>query len=324
MGAGNFFDRILPKPRPAWRTAALVYVVPSLLLYELNSLRPDYNPIAIRMAVLQFFNAYLALAVLLYLGYRHKDRRSLVAAWGLIAVMLIGFIRSMGTRLSHHGLCGGMALGAGLQVRWVVLIAAMVINPVRTDSATWRGWTRTSPLWRRSHPGWGLEPGFRGCVSSRDIQPGRTSRDGEPTNLILAQAIDYVPEQVYNRGDGMGISTSLGSQDSPQTGVHGSPFQPLRCGVRLLTSKAHGLPQRPPGVRRMEFWRAGVLSWGSWRSSGPLLGHNGRRGDASTLASIILVGLCSCFSLALAIPAAVTFAAGVLRPCGHCPTGRAC
>lgn len=334
MSGGNFFDRILPKPGPAWSTAVLVYLVPSLILYGLITLRPDYIPITIRMAVFQFFNVYLALAVLLYLGHLHKDRRSLVAAWGMIAVMaLIGFIQgSMGNIVFpvFMGFLAAWLWTRTIRIRWMILIvvATVIINPAknRFRPRAWGVWgvkdvsSMASVASRLDDWGQSFGDVWSGHYSARENLMETASRSSDL--ISFAQAIHYVPRHIpYNRGDGMGISlfywvprifwpSKLESTDLLYNRYAIEFGYTTLEGTRTSTTGA--------SVFIEGFWNfgvAGVLFFmgGEGILLAVLLGHNGRRGDASILASMAYLGgtMLLVQPLALAIPAAVTFSAGV-------------
>lgn len=333
MSGGSLFDRILPKPRPAWSTAVLVYLVPSLILYVLNSLRPDYIPVTIRMAVLQFFNAYLALAVLLYLGYRHKDRRSLAAAWGMIAVMgLIGFIQGVMGNIIFPVFMGFVAAwlwARAIRIRWIVLIvvATIIVNPVKnrfrilawrdkdvasTDKVVSRlaDWSQAfGDVWSWDH----------GDSTRQNIME-TASRASEL--ISFAQAIDYVPTYIpYNRGDDMGISffywvPRIFWPSKPES----TELLYNRYAVYFGYSTLEGTRSSTTSasVFTEGYWNFGVggalfFMAGAGALMALLLGHNGRRGDASIVASMAYLGgtMVLLYPLALAIPTAVTFSAGV-------------
>jgi hypothetical protein len=333
MSGGNYFDRILPRPRPEWRPAVLVYLVPSLILYELNSLRPDYIAITIRMALLQFFNANLGLTILLYLGYRHKDRRSLLAAWGVIAALaLVGFIQgAMGSIVFpiFIGFVAAWIWARAIRVRWLVLIiaATIIINPVknRFRILAWGDKDVSSMAKVASRlDDWGQA--FRDAWSGGHDDSARQNlmeTASRSSDLIsFAQAIDFVPEQIpYNHGEGMAISffywiPRIFWPSKPES----TDLLYNRYAVEFGYSTVEGTRTSTTGtsVFTEGYWNfgvPGVLFFAAAAGSllALLLGHNGRRGDASTLAAMAYLGgtMLLLIPLALAIPAAVTFTAGV-------------
>ncbi len=85
----NLFDKILPLPTAKWTGTIVIYAVPSLVIYALVSLRPDFIPVSVRFPLSQFFNVYLALVLMLYLGYRFRVRRMRVVAFLSIVAILM-------------------------------------------------------------------------------------------------------------------------------------------------------------------------------------------------------------------------------------------
>jgi hypothetical protein len=333
MRGGSLFDRILPKPRPAWSTAVLVYLVPSLILYVLDAMRPDYIPVTIRMAVLQFFNAYLGLTILLYLGYRHKDRRSLLAAWGMIAVMaLIGFIQGMMGNIVFPVFMGFVAAwlwARAIQVRWLVLIivATIIVNPVknRFRILAWGDMDVSSAAKVASR----LEDWSQAFVNAWSGGQDDSTRQNimesanRTSDLIpFAHVIDSVPWSIpYNRGDGMEISffywvPRIFWPSKPES----TDLLYNRYAVDFGYSTIKGTRTTTVGasVFTEGYWNFGAIGvlffmGGAGSLLALLLGHNGRRGDASTLAAMAYLGgtMLLLSPLVMAIPGAVTFTAGV-------------
>jgi hypothetical protein len=135
----SFFDAFYPLPTPAWKAALLLYTVPAFAVYGLVALRPDYIPVSIRFLVGQLFNVYLAQILLLYLGFVHRQKSLLRAAYILIAAMAgVGFVQGMLGNVVFPVLVLFVAAwiwGNAFRARWLVIgaLAIVVINPVKNE-----------------------------------------------------------------------------------------------------------------------------------------------------------------------------------------------
>lgn len=333
MGGRNYFDRFLPVPSRSWKAAVFVYSIPSAILYGLSTLRPDAIPLAIRMATLSFFNLWLALALLLYLGYMGKDRRSLAGAWVIITGMsALGFIQGgMGAIVFPvvMGFIAAWLWARAIRVRWLVLVlmATVIINPVknRFRSLAWEDKDVSSvekvefrlDSWSQAFTDvWGGAVGD--SVQQNVMQTASRASD----LLSFAQAIDYVPSQIpFNRGEGMATSffywiPRIFWPDKKMS----SDLLYNRYAITFGYLSTAGTEKSTTGasVYTEGYWNfgwVGVLLFltASGLLLGLLFGHNGRTGDASSLVAVAYLGanMLLLQPVTLVFPAAVTYAVGV-------------
>lgn len=204
--------RLYPTPRLHWIPVLIPYTVLAYLIFAWTALRPDYIPTSIRYTAGTLLSVYLALTILLYLGFTHEKRQLLTIAYLLAAaIAVVGFIQ---------GLLGAM-IGPFLVVflsRWIwgrtfslrsgvlIALAAVLINPVK-DEFRMLAWVEkdVSSFDRIEERLENWADAFENVWISRVSERTPVTSTASRANDLLpfAQAIDYVPAVVpYNGGDG--------------------------------------------------------------------------------------------------------------------------
>lgn len=333
LGARTLVDRLFPQPSGEWKAATIIYSVPALGVYTISAFRPDYLPVAVRMVILQSFNAYLALGLLLYQGYRLGDRASLQLGWLMIFVMaLVAFVQGfMGTVAFPLiiGFISAWLWGGTIRMRWVVLaiVGVIVINPAK-DRYRLMAWqdkdvSSFSKITERLQT-WVIA--FEQAWGSRDEDSVKgnlmETADRSSDFLSFAQTIDFVPNQVpLNLGRGLETSLfywipRLVWPDKPNT----SDLINNRYAIDFGYITTEGTKTATIGASLFTegYWNFGwwgVLAFLSAAGVmlGLILGHSGRRSDVSTIVSLAYMGAAILLlqPLSMALPAAITFMVGI-------------
>lgn len=326
----NIFDRILPRPSPAWGPALIIYSMPALIVYVLANLRPNYIPVSIRFTVFQIFSVYLALVLILYLAFRFRQSRMLKYAIVLMAVMSItGFIQGMMGNIINpiliFFLCSWI-WGGKIQKRWVVLaiIAFVVINPIKnrfrvlewydTDVSSWQIVERRLESWKEA-----AVDVWEGQSAGSNIEES-ASRTSDI--LPLARAVDLVPETLpYNHGQGMAIALVYWvpriiwpSKPSSTDLLYN------RYAVEFGYSSVEGTRTSTTGasIYTEGYWNFGWIGVATFLFAlgaflGALFGNNGSTGDVSAIACMTYYAGNMLFlqPLLLTVAAIVTFVVGL-------------
>jgi hypothetical protein len=211
----SLFDRLLQAPSPGWSGTLPLYAAPSLVVNVLISLRPDFIPASIRLLLSQVFNAYLALVLMLYVGYKFQLRRMLTLAFVLSACMsFVGFVQGvMGNMVNPLMVVfvSGWIWGGTIRKRWVfaTLAAILVINPAKNQFRNMEFSEKdvsSLALVERRLDSWKVA--FSDAWKENPTESNIMDTANRANDLLsLAQALDVVPSLVpYNYGQGMGVT----------------------------------------------------------------------------------------------------------------------
>jgi hypothetical protein len=333
MNATNPFDRILPQPNSEWRLTVGVYSGPAFALHALSALRPDYIPISVRMAGLQIFNVHLALVLLLYIGYRLKDGRARAAAWVLVCSMgVVGLLQGMLSNVLFPVLVAALAgwMWSHASRTWLVALVAfatIVINPAKNEFRRLAfGDKDISSLEKVADRLTDWQEGFSAAwegTSTSVVTPNIQATASRTSDLLsFAHAIDVVPSVIpYNTGSGLSTSAIYWIPRAVW------PSKPLSTDL-LYNRYAVEFGYTSEEGTRSSTTGASVFTEGYWNFGAPgvvlflaasgvmlavLLGHNGIRRDSSAIAATVYLGetMLLLQPVAVALPANVTFAAGI-------------
>jgi hypothetical protein len=326
----NLFDRILPKPAPNWALGIVLYSLPSLVIYLLNTLRPDYIPVGFRFMALQFFNIYLALVLALYLAYRFQHRTMLKFAFLLIGVMALGgFIQGVMGNIVNPILilfvCAWI-WGRAIRKRWVfvALLAIIVINPVKNQFRRLEWGDKDVSSWakiERRLTSWGTA--FENVWDKNSASANVMETASRTSDLIpLAQAVDLVPQTIpYNRGQGMAVALIYWiPRVFWPTKPSSSDLLFNRYAVEFGYTVEEATQTSTTGASTFTegYWNFGWIGVGGFLLAlgvllGFFFGNNGKHGDSSTIVCMAYFAGVMLFlqPLSLTVSSMLTFTAGI-------------
>lgn len=206
--------QIIEAPNLRWIWVVKIYSLAALAIYMTAALTVRYLPISLRYMMTQLFNVYLALAILLYIGYSFRKTRLLAIAYVFaIAMGFVGLLQGMLTAIVGPFVLLFLARwvwGGLFDVRWVIfaVLAILLINPVKNEFRLLPSWLNQDVTsvdlvqdrlkdWSASFQKVWVEG-----ESDRSVYTSTASRASDL--LSFAQAIDLVPGAIpYNEGQGM-------------------------------------------------------------------------------------------------------------------------
>jgi hypothetical protein len=201
-------------PTLGWTSATVIYSVLAFLIYLSTTLGAYYFPLSIRYLMTQLFNAYLGLAILLYIGHSFDRKRVIAAAYILaVGMSMIGFLQGMLTAIVAPFVLLFLARwvwGKIFDFRWAIfaIVIVFLINPVKDEFRLLPSWINQEPsslgLAQDRFNDWSLsfEKVWILGESQEDVYSSTAIRSSDL--LSLTQAIDLVPDVIpYNEGEGM-------------------------------------------------------------------------------------------------------------------------
>ena len=226
------------------------------------------------------------------------------------------------------GYAAAWVWGRTIRARWVLflVIAALVLNPVKSRFRNLAWYDKDVSSWGRVErriDDWGTAfretwwEGRHPSTRSNLLQTASRSND----LLFLAQAIALVPGVIpYNEGHG--LSTIVGFWIPRMvwpSKPSGTELVNNRYAIAFGVSDEAGVLTSTTAVSPFTegYWNFGVPGLIGFLALygvlfGVLMGHNGARGDASAIITLAYLGPAPLplQVLTLAIPGAITFAAG--------------
>jgi hypothetical protein len=321
-------------PDKTWKVASLLYSLPSITIFTLIALFPENLPIEARYPLSMVFNAYLAIALLFYLGYGHKLWVCKIAGWLMVllmvsAAMIQGMLEPVLAPIVESGICY-MIWGGAIRLRWLVVpvLMLLMLNPVkhRYRELSWQGKAVNAPdkVWLRLND-WSrafsdVWLGSGGPTKEDNIKT-TTSRISDLPALELM--IDIVPNVVpfdNERSLGVGalywIPRFMWRSKPPSTDLLYSRYA-VTFGFTTLEGLEYTTTGASPCVEG--YWNHGILGVFAFLGIigillGLLLGNNCSSAVASTLAALAYLGpspLQTPVALAIMLPGTVTFAIGI-------------
>jgi hypothetical protein len=330
---GNIFDIILPVPDKTWKVASVLYSLPSISTYILLTLFPKTLP-QIQYPLSVVFNAYLALALLFYLGYSHKSLTCKITGWlVLLAMVCVGLIQGTLAALlgpiMEGALCWWLWDGT-IRVRWfvVALLLFLVLDPVklRYRELSWQDKAVTDAAnvgqrlndWSRAF----YDVWFGFAASSKEDNI-KKAEERISDLLELALVIDVVPEAVpFDRGQSLRLALvywipRFAWPSKPPT----EDLIYNRYSVIFGFTTVQGLRGTTAVCSAYEegFWNngaAGLIVFLAMTGMllGLILGNSRPPAGASVLVCVAYLGpfpVETPWAIAVALPGAVTFVAGI-------------
>ena len=326
----NIFDRILPRPSQNWSLAIVLYAIPSLVVYVLIALRPDYIPVGGRFALSSLLNVLMALVLSLYLGYKLRRRRMVRFAYVIIVIMImIGFIQGMMGAIVMPILILFMCVwmwGRAVRLRWVlvVLVAIIVINPAKNLFRTlaWDDKDVSSLKKVESRLGdW--KSAFVDVWTGQTIAPNIMETASRASDLLdFAQAVDLVPASIpYDHGKGMAIALvfwvpRIVWPSKPS----GTELLNNRYSVEFGLQSTEGTRTSTAAISAFTegYWNLGwsgvlVFLFGVGAILGFFFGNNGKTGDLSAIACTVYLAqvILPLQAFSFMLSPLITFTAGV-------------
>jgi hypothetical protein len=296
-------------PTLKWETVAKLYSVASFIIYMMVVLSVNYLPLTIRYVMTQLFNAYLALAILLFMGHSFNRKKLIVLAYLLaLGMSFIGFLQGMLSSIAGPFVVVFLARwvwAKTFDLRWVLfaVIAIILINPVKNEFRLLPSWLNPDissvELVQGRLEDWStsFEKVWVEQESDRSVYTSTASRTSEL--LSFTQAIDLVPAEIpYNSAEGMDdamlfwiprvLWPSKGSTTDLIYNRYALTFGYL--APEDLGKTAVGISVFAEGY--WNFGAAGVLLFLllSGLILGGLFGSNGKYEQVSTLVCIVYIG----------------------------------
>lgn len=300
--------QIIETPNLNWVWVAKIYGLVSFSVYMTAALTISYLPMSIRYLMTQLFNVYLALAILLYIGYSFSKKRLVALAYILtIGMAFVGLLQGMLTAIVGPFVLLFLARwvwGRVFDSRWVVLavLAVLFINPVKNEFRLLPSWLNqdvsSADLVQDRLRDWSaaFEKVWLEGESERSVYMSTASRASDL--LSFTQTVDLVPDVIpYNEGEGMDdamlfwipriLWPSKGSTTDLIYNRYALTFGYL--APEDLGKTAVGISVFAEG-----YWNYGAYGvFGFLLASGLILGtlfgNNGRSGQVSTLVCIVYV-----------------------------------
>jgi|GEM_PF-5825646 len=305
--SGAIYD-LTEIPNLRWAGVAQIYAVVAFIVYMTATLTIGYIPVSVRYLMTQLFNIYLAVAILLYLGYTFNRRRLVMVAYLLaIGMAFVGLLQGMLTAMVGPFVLLFLARwvwGKVFDFRWVVLalLVILFINPVKNEFRTLPSWlsqdVSSVDLAQDRLRDWSDSFTKVWIEGDADQKVYMSTASRTSDLLSLTQAVDMVPASIpYNEGEGMQdamlfwiprvVWASKGSTTDLIYNRYALTFGYL--DPEDLGRTAIGISVYAEG-----YWNFGVtgvllLLICSGLILGSLFGDNGRNGQVSTLVCIVYV-----------------------------------
>jgi hypothetical protein len=300
--------QITEPPDLSWVWVARIYALIAFGVYMTAALTISYLPVSVRYLMTQLFNVYLALAILLYIGYSFGKRRLIVMAYVLaIGMAFVGLIQGMLTAIVGPFVLLFLARwvwGKVFDFRWVVvaILAVLFINPVKNEFRLLPSWLNQDvsslDLVQDRLRDWSVsfEKVWVEGESDRSVYMSTASRASDL--LSFTQTIDLVPAVVpFNEAEGMDdamlfwIPRVLWPSKGSTTDLIYNRYA-LTFGY--LAPEDVGKTAVGISIFAEGYWNFGIYGvfgflFASGLILGTLFGNNGRSGQLSTLICIVYV-----------------------------------
>jgi hypothetical protein len=305
--AGALYQ-IAEEPNLSWVWTVKIYSLMALSVYMTAALTVSYLPVSLRYLMTQLFNVYLALAILLYIGYSFGKRRLVKTAYLLaIAMAFVGLLQGMLTAIVGPFVLlflGRWVWGGFFNARVVpvAILAILFINPVKNEFRLLPSWLNQDVSsvdsvedrlrdWSASFQKVWIEG-----ESERAVYTSTASRASDL--LSFTQAVDLVPGTIpYNEGEGIGdamlfwIPRVLWPSKGSTTDLIHNRYA-LTFGY--LDPEAIGRTAVGISIFTEGYWNYGIYgTLGFLCASGLILGaffgNNSKKESVSTLVCIVYV-----------------------------------